>query len=166
MPRPTYFPPPNESASGDLHSSRLQPCNSCGIDRKGTPGSLALVSVTQLVCLFHTPIRKFSYASYSSDLPFTRDITAQALAYVEAIDLSVVAAQLGFTVAEEAILLDNATSSTLDERNSYIEGMLNLAQQGHDIAAETLQTFRDVRKNVLAVGHLFLCCHLVFTCSG
>jgi len=109
----------------------------------------------------------FLEALYSSELTFAGDIAAQAFAYVEAIDFSVVAAQNGFTVAEDAISLgDLIPISTPNQHQGYLEGMLKLARDGRNNAAKTLQTFRDVRKNVLAVCRLFLCCLLVLTCSG
>jgi len=109
----------------------------------------------------------FIEALYSSELTFAGDIAAQALAYVEAIHLSVVAAQNGFTVAEEAISLgDLIPISIPNQHQSYLEGMLTLARDGRNNATKTLQTFRDVRQKVLAVCRLFLCPSLVFTCSG
>ena len=80
----------------------------------------------------------------------------QARAYVNAIDFSVVAAQNGFTVAEEAISLrDLIPISTPDELRHYLERMLNLAKKDHDNANKTLQRFRDVRYNVFTVCRLF-----------
>jgi hypothetical protein len=126
------------------------------------------VSVKQPVRLFHTPNSHFFLeASYSSDLPFAKDIFAQARAYVNAIDFSVVAAQLGFTIAAEAISLEDLIpDSTPDELRHYLEGMLDFAKDGYDNANKTLETFRNVRRDVHAVGRFFFCCPLVFTCSG
>ena len=95
---------------------------------------------------FHTPIRKFSYALYSSDLPFASAISAQARIYVNAIDFSVVAVQLGFTTAEEAISLrDLIPVSTPNYHQSHLTGMLELARDGHNNATKALQMFRNVR---------------------
>jgi hypothetical protein len=109
----------------------------------------------------------FFEASYSSELTFTGSISTQALAYAKAIGFSVVAAQNGFDVAEEAVSLGNLIPiSTEDQHKRYLEGMLELAKKGHDNASKTLQTFRGVREKVLAVCRLFLCDPLVLTLSG
>jgi len=116
---------------------------------------------------FHTPIRKFSYALYSSDLPFASAISAQARIYVNAINFSVVAVQLGFTIAEEAISLrDLIPVSTPNQHQSHLTGMLELARDGHNNATKALQMFRNVRRDVLAVCCLFFCRPLVLNCSG
>ena len=95
---------------------------------------------------------------HSSKLTFAGNIATHALAYVEAIGFSVVAAQKGFTVAEEAISFGELIDmSTPDQHHGYLAGMLDLAKEGHRNAAKTLETFRDVRKNVLAVGRLLFC---------
>jgi len=107
----------------------------------------------------------FIEASYRSELPFARDVAAQARAFVEAIDFSVVAAQNGLTVAEED-MSDLIPIGTPDQLQSCLEGMLDFAKNGYDDANTTLQMFRGVRHNVLAVCRLFFCCPLVLTCSG
>jgi hypothetical protein len=85
------------------------------------------------------------------------DIAAQALAYFEAINFSVDAAQNGFTAAVEAISLSELIPITSpDQHKSYLAGMLQLAQNGHNNTAKTLQMFRDIHKNVLEVCCLFL----------
>jgi hypothetical protein len=88
----------------------------------------------------------------------------QALAYVGAINISMDAAQNGFTIAVEAISLSERIPTTpSDQHQSYLIGMLRLAQDGRSNAAKTLQMFRDVRKNVLAVRHVFLRYSLSFS---
>jgi hypothetical protein len=95
------------------------------------------------------------------------DIAAQALAYVEAINFSVDAAQNGFTIAVEAItLIELIPHTPSDQHQSYLMGMLQLAQDGHNNAAKTLQMFRNVRTNVLAVCDLFLRYSIIFICSA
>ena len=126
------------------------------------------MSVKQAVRLFNTPNSQlFFEASYSSEFTFAGAISTQAVAYVNAIGLSVAAAQNGFTVAEEAISLgEHIHKRTPEELKTYLVGMLRWARKGRDNANETCQTFRDVRQKVLAVCRWFLCCLLVLICSG
>jgi hypothetical protein len=97
-----------------------------------------------------------SQKPHSPKLRFASEVVQQAHKYAEAIDLSVVAAQKAFTVAEEAISLGELIpTSTPDEHQSYLVDMLELAREGRETATKTLETFRDVRTDVESVGRLF-----------
>jgi hypothetical protein len=68
----------------------------------------------------------------------------------------VVAAQKGFTFAEDAISLPIPVSATLKDRRHYMGKMSKLAQEGYKYAANTQEKFRDVRQKVLEVCRFFV----------
>jgi hypothetical protein len=102
---------------------------------------------------------------HSSRLSFASDIVEQARKYTKAIDLSVVAAQKAYTVAGEVLTLAEVIPlSTPEEHQRYLVGMVEYAKDGHDAVNRTLETFRGVRADILAVSRLFFFCHaLVLT---
>ncbi|KAF8153789.1 hypothetical protein B0H34DRAFT_676702 [Crassisporium funariophilum] len=91
--------------------------------------------------------------------PDLAPISRQAILYVQAIDFSIVASQHGFTIAEEAIgLADAIKESNLDgdvdtevERQKYLQGMLNLAAEGHKLALGAMEKFRNVRETMFGL---------------
>jgi hypothetical protein len=122
------------------------------------------VSITQFVC---PSTSQYSISLETWHSTFAKDIAAQALAYVGAIDFSIVAAQNGFNVTEEAIALGELIPiSSPDQLQSYLVGMLKLAKHGHSNASKTLHTFRDVRQIVFAVGQLLLSYPFAFSFSS
>jgi hypothetical protein len=90
---------------------------------------------------------------HSSRLPFTNDIVRQARKYTDAIDLSVVAAQKAYTIAEDALSLARLIpTSTPNQHQRYLEGMLELARDGHGTVMRTLGTFKNVRADIRDVS--------------
>ncbi|PPQ76597.1 hypothetical protein CVT24_013020 [Panaeolus cyanescens] len=95
----------------------------------------------------------------SSLSPITQEIHNQAVQYAKAIDLSVVAAQRGFTVADDAIsLLDmmKVMQTTIEERREYLEGTMELARKGRTNAFEARNKFVDVRNVIEGLARQLL----------
>ncbi|KAF9039872.1 hypothetical protein BJ165DRAFT_343465 [Panaeolus papilionaceus] len=87
----------------------------------------------------------------TSVLSLTKDVHDQAIQYAQAIDLSVVAAHNGFTVAEDAISLFEllqTTETTPEDRQEFLQGTLELARKGRKNALEAKNKFVDVRNVV------------------
>jgi hypothetical protein len=81
-----------------------------------------------------------------------KEIVTRSLEYVGAINLSIAAAQAGFTVAEEVIsLADIISTSTVPERLAYLKGMWELVKEARTNAENTHQTFRNIRQEVYSV---------------
>jgi len=82
-------------------------------------------------------------------------IKTQALHYVKAVDHSIVAAQHGYTIAEEALgfaeLIEAGNIANEAMRQDYLRGMFETARRGEENANIALENFRDVRKTVSKV---------------
>jgi len=82
-------------------------------------------------------------------------IKTQALHYVKAVDHSIIAAQHGYTIAEEALgfaeLIEARNTVNEAVRQDYLRGMLETARRGEENANIALEKFRDVRKTVSKV---------------
>ncbi|PPQ80863.1 hypothetical protein CVT24_013165 [Panaeolus cyanescens] len=104
--------------------------------------TIAAFRVLEPWCLNRqTPINAQSAAA--------RIVVFQVDRYVAALNLSILAAKYGFTVAEEAISLENFIGrATLDEIQYCILRMLEIAQRGQKNSAEALECFRDVRETL------------------
>jgi hypothetical protein len=69
-----------------------------------------------------------------------------------------VAAQSGFTFAEEAITLGELIpSSDTKQQQRYINSMLKLAEEGRGHAADALEQVRDIRMKVYEVCCFSFC---------
>lgn len=81
----------------------------------------------------------------------------QAQSYVKAIDYSIVAAQIGFNIAEEAINFFKVVESRTSEADltSYLAGMWNMALNGHHNAQLALDEFKGVRTTIETVCIFF-----------
>ena len=100
---------------------------------------------------------------HSSRLPFASDIVIQARRYAQAISFSVTAAQKAYTIAEEVLsLVQYFPTSTPAEHHDYLVDMLRLAREGKDAVTRTLNTFKDVRGDVLEVCSL---CYIMLLSS-
>lgn len=86
----------------------------------------------------------------------------QAQSYIEAIDYSIIAAQNGFNIAEEAINFSKVAEARTSEADltNYLVGMWNMALDGHRNAQLALDKFKDARTTIEAVCIAVLCfCH-------
>jgi len=74
-------------------------------------------------------------------------ISELASSYVRAIDSSVLAAQQGYNVSEDALQLANSlgNKSSPAEQKQYANSMLTLAHCAYKRAEKALQRFRDIR---------------------
>ncbi|KAF4623026.1 hypothetical protein D9613_002378 [Agrocybe pediades] len=81
-------------------------------------------------------------------------IKLQAQSYVGAIKLSVIAAQQGHNIAEEALgfskNVDNREFSEKD-RQGYLRGMVDIARRGEDNATKANEAFRGLRRKLEAL---------------
>ncbi|KAF8153795.1 hypothetical protein B0H34DRAFT_809463 [Crassisporium funariophilum] len=109
----------------------------------------ALAKSTSLALALLVPWCKSDNQSYNA----LRPISEQARAYVRAIDCSVVAAQQGYNVAEDAVTLCKSirAQTSQQELDAYAKSMVELAKNGHSKAKEALDQFRTVRKDILAL---------------
>ncbi|KAF9552215.1 hypothetical protein CPC08DRAFT_768465 [Agrocybe pediades] len=77
-----------------------------------------------------------------------RSIKLQALTYTKAIDFSIIAAEQGHTIAEEALgfakNIDH-TGFSEDDRQAYLRQMLDMAYRGESNAHKAHEKFREVR---------------------
>lgn len=84
-----------------------------------------------------------------------RSIKLQAQSYTKAIDFSIIAAEQGHTIAEEALgfakNIDEAGFSD-EERQSYLRGMLDMAYRGERNAQKAHEKFREVRSTLERVS--------------
>ncbi|KAF4623075.1 hypothetical protein D9613_002353 [Agrocybe pediades] len=79
-------------------------------------------------------------------------IELQAQTYIKAVDFSIVAAEKGHTIAQEALDFANSidrTDFSEDDRQRYLSQMLKMAQDGRQNAIAAHERFRDVRKTLL-----------------
>ena len=81
----------------------------------------------------------------------------QAQSCVKAIDYSIVAAQIGFNIAEEAINFSKVVEARTSEADltNYLAGMWNMAINGHQNAKLALDEFKCVRTTIEAVCIIF-----------
>lgn len=78
----------------------------------------------------------------------------QALIYAKAINSSVDAAHLGFTVCEDALaLVECISQTTAEDRNEFLKGVKALTQKGYDKAVEAKKGFIHVRTTVEEVNN-------------
>ncbi|KAF8153808.1 hypothetical protein B0H34DRAFT_719215 [Crassisporium funariophilum] len=104
-----------------------------------------LAQATLLAFELLAPWCRLHYASLA-----LQSISEQALQYVKAIDFSVVAAQQGFMIADEAIsFAELLPHSSPKDHHEYLLGMLAIADRGQQSAKLTVEKFRDVRTTVL-----------------
>ena len=81
-------------------------------------------------------------------------LSQQAEKYVDAIQLTVLAAYSGFTVTEDVLYLSTAIQDTIEDKEDlerYIMGMLALATQSRENSNKALEAFRDIRKELIGV---------------
>jgi len=81
-------------------------------------------------------------------------LSQQAEKYVDAIQLTVLAAYSGFTVTEDVLYLSTAIQDTIEDKEDlerYIMGMLSLASQSRENSNKALQAFRDIRRELIGV---------------
>jgi len=81
-------------------------------------------------------------------------LSHQAEKYVDAIQLTVLAAYSGFTVTEDVLYLSTAIQDTIEDKEDlerYIMGMLALATQSRENSNKALEAFRDIRKELIGV---------------
>ncbi|KAF9039874.1 hypothetical protein BJ165DRAFT_1494468 [Panaeolus papilionaceus] len=76
----------------------------------------------------------------------SHNILGQVHEYINAIQSGFVAAQYGFTAADDIISLSQVMdSATSEEREEYLVGTLQLAHKAYSAAEESYQVFRNVR---------------------
>ncbi|KAF8993533.1 hypothetical protein BDQ17DRAFT_1451617 [Cyathus striatus] len=81
--------------------------------------------------------------------PGVLEIATQAEQYMAAVELSMQAAEHGFTVAQEAIdMCDILPSVSEEEKLEYLRGMLLLAHQGRHKAMTTMTVFMNVENRI------------------
>jgi len=103
-------------------------------------------------------------------------IRTQALSYAKAVDCSIIAAQHGHTIAEEALgfaeLMQAASNTSEEARQLYLLGMIRIAQRGEENSRFAWRTFRDVRETLENVNsyctmyHLTLSSHCISISSS
>jgi len=80
-------------------------------------------------------------------------ISEQARLFVRAICFSANAAQQGYNIAEDAIMLSGYLSNQASKktRNECAQKMVVCAKDAYDRANKSLQKFRTIRQNMLKV---------------
>jgi len=79
-------------------------------------------------------------------------IPEQARSYVRAIDSSVLSAQQGYNISEDALQLSKSINqSPAANQQEFAVSMLGLAVRAQDKASVSLEQFRSVRKDLLKV---------------
>ncbi|KAF8883876.1 hypothetical protein CPB84DRAFT_1827544 [Gymnopilus junonius] len=118
------------------------------IDILAPPGTTNLKDLASSTLLVFDLLRPWCKSNYSS--PALQSIKTQAKSYMQALELSVVAAQHGFNIAEDALaFIDLMDSCSEDERQDYLRRMLEIARLGENNAKEAHGRFRGVRVMLL-----------------
>lgn len=81
-----------------------------------------------------------------------QSIKLQAKSYMQALEFSVMAAQHGFNIAEDALAFADLMDSCNEiERQEYLRGMFDIALLGENNAKAAHERFRNVRVKLLQV---------------
>ncbi|KAF9555962.1 hypothetical protein CPC08DRAFT_820739 [Agrocybe pediades] len=87
----------------------------------------------------------------STTVAISQEIRNQVQVYARAIDTSVEAAQMGFTIAEDAISLVESikdSETKPEERREFLDGIISFTAQGLEKAKEARKGFLEVRTTV------------------
>lgn len=136
-----------------------------GLSTEKTLALLALLVDLQdrYVCS-HFSNSDFTELAITSEMSGRNEILHQVRAFAKAIRLGIEAAKCGFTAMKEILTLTELIdSTTIEDRQKYLQGTLKLADEAYSKAQEAFQALREIRTKNFSVSGVWIAMSMSIT---